>query len=88
MSRQLARIEEWHGHDGSRSRKRPIGREHKGNLVGGSSQMQKFYKLRSDDLQLVRRFRESRNVPLLEHFSNQTLQQNSQYRPRSDALCF
>jgi len=68
MSRQLARIEEWHGQDGSRSRGGRRSREKVsagGDLIGRSSQMQKFYKLRSDDLQLVRRFRESRKRALV-----------------------
>ena len=76
MTRQLARIEAWHGggKGGGRGSSRGGGSkdggvegvtDSSGQLVGRAQQLQKLYKLKTEDLQLVRRFRESRKRALV-----------------------
>jgi Ca2+-binding EF-hand superfamily protein len=69
MSRQLARIEAWRGgnaHNGrGGSKKSDEVVDSSGELIGRAQQLQKLYKLKSEDLQLVRRFRESRKRALV-----------------------
>ena len=63
MSRQLARIEAWHGN--RKNANSADAATPSSSNVGRANQLQKLYKLKTEDLQLVRRFRESKKRALV-----------------------
>jgi Ca2+-binding EF-hand superfamily protein len=69
MSRQLARIEAYSGNKNNDNNRRGNTKRNDDNMdalpsdgsqIGKAQQLQKLYKLKTEDLQLVRRYRESR----------------------------